>query len=110
MEYGLSDNTITSLFSIFTKYSGIKQVILYGSRAKGNFRVGSDIDITLKTDNSFTHYDLLKITDDLDDSNMPYFFDVSIYDTLSNPDLKAHIDRVGKILYSVSGICNEANG
>ena len=100
MEYGLSDNTITSLFSIFHKYTGIRQVILYGSRAKGNFRVGSDIDLTLKTDNRFTHNDLLNIAGDFDDSSLPYLIDVSIYDTLSNPDLKAHIDRVGKVLYT----------
>jgi len=37
---------------------------------------------------------------DLDDSNLPYFVDVSIYENLSNPDLKAHIDRAGKVLYS----------
>jgi len=101
MKYGLSDNTITCLLSIFNKYPGIRQVILYGSRAKGNFRTGSDIDLSLKTDNSFTHNDLLHIASDFDDSSMPYFIDVSIYDKLFNPDLKAHIDRVGKVLYSV---------
>jgi len=100
MEYGLSDKTLNTLNLIFHKYSGIKQVILYGSRAKGNFRTGSDIDLTLKTENSFTRNDLLNITGDFDDSDMPYFVDVSIYDELSNPDLKAHIDRVGKVLYS----------
>ncbi|MCL2186733.1 MAG: nucleotidyltransferase domain-containing protein [Treponema sp.] len=100
MEYGLSNNTISSLFSIFNKYPGIKQVVLYGSRAKGNFRIGSDIDLILKTDNNFTHKDLLHIANDFDDSRMPYFIDVSIYDKLTNLDLKAHIDRVGKVLYS----------
>jgi len=100
MEYGLSNNTISSLFSIFKKYRGIKQVILYGSRAKGSFRTGSDIDLTLKTDNNFSHNNLLHIANDFDDSRMPYFIDISIYDKLSNPDLKAHIDRVGKVLYS----------
>ena len=100
MEYGLSDNTISSLYSIFTKYHGIKQVVLYGSRAKGNYRTGSDIDLTIKTDNNFTHNDLLHMANDFDDSNIPYLIDVSIYEKLSNPDLKNHIDRVGKVLYS----------
>ncbi|MCL2214560.1 MAG: nucleotidyltransferase domain-containing protein [Treponema sp.] len=100
MEYGLSDNTISALFSVFKKYNGINQVILYGSRAKGCFKTGSDIDITIKTDNSFTRDDLLNIAGDFDDSDIPYFVDVSIYENLSNPDLKAHIDRAGKILYS----------
>ena len=99
MQYGLPNKTLNSLNSIFRKYSGIKQVILYGSRAKGKFRNGSDIDLTLKTCENFTRANLLNISDDFDDSDIPYFVDVSIYETLSNPDLKAHIDRVGKILY-----------
>ena len=86
--------------SIFKKYPGIEQVVLYGSRAKGKYRTGSDIDLSLMTDNTFTRTDLLRIAGDFDDSDMPYFVDVSIYRKLSNPDLKAHIDRVGKILYS----------
>ena len=87
---------------IFFKYPGIKQVILYGSRAKGNFRIGSDIDISIKADNSFTHTDLLRIGSDFDDSDIPYFVDVSIYDKISNVDLKSHIDRVGKVVYSAA--------
>jgi len=100
MQYGLTDTTLTTLNSIFIKYPGIKQAVLYGSRAKGKYRTGSDIDLTLKTDNTFTHTNLLRIGNDFDDSDLPYFVDVSIYDKLSNPDLKAHIDRVGKVLYS----------
>ena len=99
MQYGLSDNTLNILNSIFRKYPGIKQAILYGSRAKGKYRSGSDIDLSLKTGDDFTFKDLLDIAGDFDDSDMPYFVDVSIYDKLSNPDLKAHIDRVGKVLY-----------
>jgi len=100
MQYGLSNKTLNNLNLIFHKYHGIKQVVLYGSRAKGNFRTGSDIDLTLKTDNNFSHNDLLHIANDFDDSSLPYFVDVSIYEKLSNPDLKAHIDRIGKVLYS----------
>ena len=99
MLYGLSDETLNILNSIFLKYSDIKQVVLYGSRAKGKFRQGSDIDLTLKTGKNFTFTDLLHIGNDFDDSDMPYFVDVSIYDNISNPDLKSHIDRVGKVLY-----------
>ena len=99
MQYGLSDRSFMTLFSIFSKYPGIKQAILYGSRAKGKYRNGSDIDLSLKTDDTFTRSDLLNISGDFDDSDIPYFVDVSIYDKLSNPDLKAHIDRVGKVLY-----------
>ena len=100
MKYGLSDRTLATLDAIFHKYSGIKQAILYGSRAKGNYRKGSDIDLALQVEDTFIHTDLLRIGNDFDDSDMPYFVDVSVYDSISNPDLKAHIDRVGKVLYS----------
>jgi predicted nucleotidyltransferase len=101
MQYGLSDKTLDTLNSIFRKYPDIRQVVLYGSRAKGKFRLGSDIDLTLKTRENFAFTDLLRIGNDFDDSDMPYFVDVSIYDRLSNPSLRSHIDRVGKVLYSV---------
>jgi predicted nucleotidyltransferase len=100
MQYGLSEKTLTTINSILQKYPGIKQAILYGSRAKGNYRNGSDIDISLKTDVTFTRTNLLHISGDFDDSDLPYFVDVSNYDKLSNSDLKSHIDRVGKVLYS----------
>jgi predicted nucleotidyltransferase len=100
MEHGLSERTLATLDSIFRKYPGIKRAILYGSRAKGKYRKGSDIDLTLMSNSIFTRTDLLRISNDFDDSDMPYFVDVSIYDDLSNPDLKAHIDRVGKVLFT----------
>ena len=99
MKYGLPDRTLDTLDSIFRKYPSIRQVVLYGSRAKDKYRSGSDIDLSLKTDGVFTHTDLLRIAGDFDDSDMPYFVDVSVYEELSNPNLKAHIDRVGKVLY-----------
>ena len=102
MQFGLTDKTLNTLNSIFRKYTDIKEVIIYGSRVKGNYRKGSDIDISLKTGEDFSFNNLLRISGDFDDSDMPYLVDVSVYDKLSNPDLKAHIDRVGKTLYSAS--------
>ena len=99
MEYGLPDRTLDTLTAIFRKYPGIRQAILYGSRAKGNYRNGSDIDLSLKTENNFDFTSLLQIAGDFDDSDIPYLIDVSVYDDLSNNELKAHIDRVGKVLY-----------
>ena len=96
----MPDRTLNTLNAIFRKYSGIRQAVLYGSRAKGNYRNGSDIDLTLKTDGTFTHAHLRDIAGDFDDSDMPYFVDVSVYSAISNPGLKAHIDRVGKVIYS----------
>ena len=100
MKYGLPDRTLEELDEIFRKYPEIRQAILYGSRAKGNYRQGSDIDLSFKTRDGFDFNNLLRIGNDFDDSNIPYFVDVSVYDSISNPGLKAHIDRVGKVIYS----------
>ena len=99
MKHGLSDRTLNTLYAIFQKYPGIRQVILYGSRAQGTQRSGSDIDLSLKTDDTFTFTDLLRISGDFEDSDIPYFVDVSIYDQISNPELKASIDQTGRVLY-----------
>ena len=99
MNHGLSERTMNTILSICEKYPGIKQAVLYGSRAKGKYRAGSDIDLSFMSDDDFGRTDLLRIASDFDDSDMPYFVDVSAYKNLSNSDLKAHIDRVGKILY-----------
>ena len=99
MKYGLSDKTLDTLNVIFRKYPGIESVLLYGSRAKGNYRNGSDIDLTIKAADNFSFSDLLRISGDFDDSNLPYLVDVSIYEKLSNDSLQDHINRVGKVLY-----------
>jgi predicted nucleotidyltransferase len=64
MKYGLPDRTLADLNAIFHRYPGITQAVLYGSRAKGKYRNGSDIDLTLKTGNSITRSDLLHIAGD----------------------------------------------
>jgi len=99
MLYGISDKNLEIINSIFKKYQGINKVFLYGSRAKGNYRIGSDIDLALEINSLFNNNDLLKIAGDFDDSIIPHLVDVLIYDKINNLDLKAHIDRVGKIIY-----------
>jgi predicted nucleotidyltransferase len=98
MKFGLTDETIKKINSVFIKHPEVEEVIIYGSRAKGNYREGSDIDITLKgkalTDNIQS-----KINWDIEELNTPYLFDISIFDKLNAPELEAHINRVGQVLY-----------
>lgn len=98
MKFGLEENTMQQISSVFSKYPEVKKVVIYGSRAKGNFREGSDIDITLKGEN-LTQALLSSIVRDIDELDLPYLFDISIFDTLSNPDFKNHINRVGLVFY-----------
>ena len=100
MKYGLPDYSLNTLKVLFKKYPGIQKVILYGSRAMGNYKNGSDIDITLEVDDTFSYTDLSRLCGNFDDSDLPYFVDCSIYKNLENQDLKEHINRVGQVIYT----------
>ena len=80
--------------SVFKKYPQIEKVILYGSRAKGNFRANSDIDLTLVAP-ALSLTDLLRIENELDDLLLPYKIDLSLQHQLDNQELIDHINRVG---------------
>lgn len=98
IDSGLSKKEIESIKEIFSKYTQIEKVLLYGSRAKGNYKPASDIDLTLIG----TNIDLSlqqKIEFDLDDLLLPYKFDLSIYSKIINPEFIKHIDRKGKEFY-----------
>ncbi len=98
-EFGLSEKSMRIISEIYEKYPSVLEVVVYGSRAKGNFREGSDIDMTIKGTSDFSHEDLLRINNDFYESELPYLVDISDYSKLQNPDLIAHIDRAGKVLY-----------
>ncbi len=102
MQYGLKKESIERVNRIFAQYDKIEEVILYGSRAKGNYKPGSDIDLTLK--GKELNLKLLnKISLELDDLLLPYTFDLSIYHHIKQPDLIDHIVRVGKVFYKGEG-------
>ncbi len=98
MKFGLDQKTIDRISLVFSKYTEVKQVVIYGSRAKGNYRNGSDIDLSLKG-SKLTKQILSSIFSDLDELNTPYLFDVSIFDQLQSADLVEHIIRVGQLFY-----------
>ncbi len=96
--FGLKDTHINSIQSVFKNYSIVGKALLYGSRAKGNYRNGSDIDLTLVGDN-IDLTTLLKIENELDDLFLPHKIDLSILHKIENPVLIEHINRIGKIFY-----------
>ena len=98
MSYGLSPEHITCIKTIFISYSEIEEVVLYGSRAKGNYKPNSDIDLTIKV-NKITPDLLNLISIQLDDLLLPYTFDISLFDQIKNDDILDHINRVGIVFY-----------
>lgn len=99
MKFGLKQNTIDKINAVFEKIPEVQEAVIYGSRAKGNYRAGSDIDLTLKGED-LTSKILSNIINEIDELNTPYLFDISIFQKLNAPDLKDHINRAGQIFYS----------
>ena len=95
--FGIYPESYAKIQEILRSYHSIDEVLIYGSRAKGNYREGSDIDLTLK--GSADSNDVSNLINDFNDSSLPYLFDISIYDNLTSESLKSHIDRVGKRFY-----------
>jgi len=98
MRFGLSQEAIREIQGVLALYPEVEKAILYGSRALGTFKPGSDIDLTL-TGEKLTHNHLLGIMSDLDDLLLPWMIDLSLLSDLDNPELRNHVQRVGQTLY-----------
>ncbi|WP_435274794.1 nucleotidyltransferase domain-containing protein [Psychrobium sp. nBUS_13] len=96
---GLSVNVIKSLKAVFKKFPAIERVNLFGSRAKGNYRNGSDIDLAIFS-NSLAFDELIAIEGVIDDLMLPYTVDLVEVKSIVSEELLDHINRVGIIVYS----------
>jgi uncharacterized protein len=95
MRFGLKESVIESICAVLNRYPQVKKAILYGSRARGNYKTGSDIDLTLVGGDDLTLQILYRIMDEIDDLLLPYTVDLSLYHQITTPDLLDHIQRVG---------------
>lgn len=98
---GLPLQAITALRTIFATYPDIEKVILYGSRAKGTYRQGSDIDLCIEGP-LLDLTKLLAIENSIDDLLLPWKIDLSLKHQIDNQDLLDHINRVGAVFYGKS--------
>lgn len=96
--FGLAPKIITKLRAELARTPHLQRALIFGSRAKGNDRHGSDIDIALFGP-AMTATDLLDLEGRIDDLLLPYQVDLCHVDTLENADLLGHIHRVGQPLY-----------
>ena len=98
MKYGLPESTVEKICAVFSGYPDIERAVLYGSRAKGNFKPASDIDLTLY--GAYLTAPLCAtIADALDELLLPYEIDLSLFDHLDSSELREHIARVGIVFY-----------
>lgn len=102
MKYGLTEQMAEKIRAVFARCPAIAKAVLYGSRAKGNYKAGSDIDLTL-CGPGLTPDQLAAITEEIDDLLLPYTVDLSIFDDLDHAKLREHIERVGVVFYQRGG-------
>jgi predicted nucleotidyltransferase len=98
MDTGLSDDTTEKIQRTLSQFVDVEKAVLYGSRAKGNYKSASDIDLTLYGA-GLSQDMLMEVSMALDDLLLPYTIDLSVYTSLDNDDLREHIDRVGLIFF-----------
>lgn len=103
MKHGLTDATTAEIQALLAQFPEVEQAVIYGSRAKGNHRPGSDIDLTL-IGTGLTSKILRQIQGELEDGYLPYSFDVSLLQQITQADLLDHIRRVGVVFYQKKSV------
>ncbi|MBE0507206.1 MAG: nucleotidyltransferase domain-containing protein [Marinospirillum sp.] len=107
LEYqtGLSSKDLALIRQAAEACPEIEQLVLFGSRAKGNYRKGSDVDLAVMG-SKVTYETITQLADQLNEElPLPWFFDVLDYNTLTEPALKEHIDRVGLVVFQATSNC-----
>jgi predicted nucleotidyltransferase len=96
--FGLSRRSLETLYHILSKYADIQKVYIFGSRVKGNFRPGSDIDLAVMNQ-GLAPKTIAKVLDDCTESSLPVMVDLVDFSRLKHPDFIEHIERVGQQFY-----------
>jgi uncharacterized protein len=104
MKYGLKESVIQQICGVLVRYPQVDKAVLYGSRAKGNYQNGSDIDLTLCGEAELNLHTLYRIMDEIDDLLLPYSIDLSIFNNITDADVAGHIKRVGVTFYEKSAV------
>ena len=98
MNHGLPESTVERIRGVLAHFPEVEKAVLYGSRAKGTHRPGSDIDLALYG-SGLEQTLLARIDEELDDLLLPYQMDLSLFASLTHPELLDHIRRVGVVFF-----------
>ena len=100
--FGLKPQITQALCDVLRQFPQVGRAVVYGSRALGKHKPGSDIDLTLypSPGQVLQPCDVADIAEAIDELLLPYQVDLSAYDLIDHPDLRQHIDRVGRVLYA----------
>jgi len=95
--FGLKEGDLETIRTILKSFPQIEEALIFGSRAKGNYKPGSDVDIVLRGNVEEIAPRVNYILNE--ESLLPYKFDVLDYRHIDNPKLVDHIDRLGIVFY-----------
>ena len=101
MRFGLSDTVIQELQDVFRRHANIRKGLIFGSRSKGNYRAGSDIDLAL-IGTGIDYRQILDISLEIDDLGLLYSIDLLDYQSKAGTPIGDHIDRVGQVFYEAA--------
>jgi uncharacterized protein len=97
--YGIPARSFQLILDAFSAFKDIERAGIYGSRAMGNFKNGSDVDVVVYGA-KISNETLLKLKVKLEhELPIPFYFDLTHYETIQNADLKEHIDKFAQIIY-----------
>lgn len=100
-EFGLSETLLDSVVKVISGNKLVDKILVFGSRAKGNYKKGSDIDLAIFGEN-LDFKALLKIKADVSELNVPNSIDIVHFDQIKNRELQEHILRVGITIFEKS--------
>jgi predicted nucleotidyltransferase len=104
MTFGLTQTSFEKIKTLLVNNPELEEVKIFGSRAIGTFKEGSDIDIVIYGPNITPHI-IRSLMIAYHRLNLPYKLDIIHYESILNPDLKAHIDEYGKSFITIIGLC-----
>jgi predicted nucleotidyltransferase len=99
MSSGLLQRDLDEILDVLRRFPQIEKALFFGSRAKGNFKRGSDVDIAIMGEN--IDYSCISALSTLlnEESMLPYYFDIVHLESVTDKPLLEHIHRVGKTFY-----------
>ncbi|NLB64367.1 MAG: nucleotidyltransferase domain-containing protein [Fibrobacter sp.] len=99
MKFGLTATQLQEIVDFIGQYTEVESAVIFGSRAQGNYKPSSDVDIALKGE-ELSHGLAAQMKHNLEENSiLPFFVDFVCYDLLTDKDLKASIDVHGEIIY-----------
>ncbi|MEX1270457.1 MAG: nucleotidyltransferase domain-containing protein [Balneolaceae bacterium] len=92
--FGLTGRDMKAIQTIFESYPEVKTVYVFGSRAKGNYRTGSDVDLAIMNE-GISIKRLSRLRSDFEESSLPYKIDLVDFTHIEKQEFIDHINRVG---------------